>query len=394
MSTFLSNASASTSIASSDSVWVSVAISPSSISFLITSGGGQLQRLGDLFDGRAGADLTAGPPRPRPPAWPAPPPRDPARPTGAGAGGRVRARRLLRGGGGRSRREAWESITTRRRRPPPPPPALRPRYAATPRAGRRRRGRPDRRLTGRVRRAGRRRSRPLGARVRRPERGPRSSGAEPAGAPAAAVRPEGCAGRAPPGRRGAPARPRAADLWSRGRRAARAAGLAVVGGLVVGRLLVGGRVLGGGGLGLLGLLRLLLRGGGVSAGAVAPAPLPNARAASASSTLEAATFTSRPALRRISSASLLVMPRLFRYLVDALLCHSRTKSMVSCLTVHRRPEGTRERSARGQAIGALRVGRTHRRPAPPPWRRGPGGPRRPLRAPVAAARPWAASGGS
>ena len=38
MSTFLSNDSASTSIASSESVWVSVAISPSSISFLITSG--------------------------------------------------------------------------------------------------------------------------------------------------------------------------------------------------------------------------------------------------------------------------------------------------------------------------------------------------------------------
>ncbi len=38
MSTFLSKPSASTSMASSDSVWVSVAISPSSISFLITSG--------------------------------------------------------------------------------------------------------------------------------------------------------------------------------------------------------------------------------------------------------------------------------------------------------------------------------------------------------------------
>ena len=38
ISTFLSKPSASTSIASSESVWVSVAISPSSISFLITSG--------------------------------------------------------------------------------------------------------------------------------------------------------------------------------------------------------------------------------------------------------------------------------------------------------------------------------------------------------------------
>ena len=36
--TFLSNASARTSMASSESVWVSVAISPSSISFLMTSG--------------------------------------------------------------------------------------------------------------------------------------------------------------------------------------------------------------------------------------------------------------------------------------------------------------------------------------------------------------------
>ena len=38
ISTSLPNSSASTWIASSDSVWVSVAISPSSISFLITSG--------------------------------------------------------------------------------------------------------------------------------------------------------------------------------------------------------------------------------------------------------------------------------------------------------------------------------------------------------------------
>jgi hypothetical protein len=44
----------------------------------------------------------------------------------------------------------------------------------------------------------------------------------------------------------------------------------------------------------------------VLAGALAP--LPNAFAASSSSTLEAATLTSRPALRRTSSASLLVTP--------------------------------------------------------------------------------------
>jgi len=49
----------------------------------------------------------------------------------------------------------------------------------------------------------------------------------------------------------------------------------------------------------------------VAAGAFAPAPFPNALAASSSSTLEAATFTSRPAARRTSRASLLVMPRSF-----------------------------------------------------------------------------------
>ena len=54
ISTFLSKPSASTSIASSERVWVSVAISPSSISFLITSGGRQPERLRHLLDGRAG----------------------------------------------------------------------------------------------------------------------------------------------------------------------------------------------------------------------------------------------------------------------------------------------------------------------------------------------------
>ena len=57
MLTFFSKESASTSIASSESVWVSVAISPRVISFLITSEDGDAQRLGHLLDGRAGLDL-------------------------------------------------------------------------------------------------------------------------------------------------------------------------------------------------------------------------------------------------------------------------------------------------------------------------------------------------
>ena len=43
--------------ASSDSVWVSVAISPSCISFLMISGTGDAEVLGDVLDGRAGVDL-------------------------------------------------------------------------------------------------------------------------------------------------------------------------------------------------------------------------------------------------------------------------------------------------------------------------------------------------
>ena len=52
----LSNSSASTWIASSDSVCVSVAISPRPISFLMISGTGDAEVLGDVLDGRAGVD--------------------------------------------------------------------------------------------------------------------------------------------------------------------------------------------------------------------------------------------------------------------------------------------------------------------------------------------------
>ena len=120
-----SRPSASTSIASSERVWVSVAISPSSISFLMTSGAG--------MPSDSATSLTVAP------DW-----------TGeirssSGASGLavrsgsthgVRRRRPRRrggwfccGGGPGARREACESMTTRRRRapaaPPPPPPSVR-----------------------------------------------------------------------------------------------------------------------------------------------------------------------------------------------------------------------------------------------------------------------------
>ena len=79
-------------MASSESVCVSVAISPSSISFLMTSGAEQLERLGDLLDGRARADGDrADPPGAPPRQPPLPAPRDPAPPTGDGACGRALA---------------------------------------------------------------------------------------------------------------------------------------------------------------------------------------------------------------------------------------------------------------------------------------------------------------
>ena len=57
ISTSLPSSEASTWIDSSDSVWVSVFISPSAISFFITSGTGDVEVLGDVLDGRAGVDL-------------------------------------------------------------------------------------------------------------------------------------------------------------------------------------------------------------------------------------------------------------------------------------------------------------------------------------------------
>ena len=109
---------------------MSVAISPSSISFLITSGAPELERLGDLLDGGARVDLDgrvlALLASSRACAW--------ASRSGSTHCGRRRRPRPRRGGwdcgggGVRSRRAACESITTRRRRPPPPPS---PRLAAT-----------------------------------------------------------------------------------------------------------------------------------------------------------------------------------------------------------------------------------------------------------------------
>ena len=115
ISTFFSKPSASTSMASSGSVWVSVAISPSSISFLITSAADRPERLGHLLDGgarldRGDVDLldlgSAGVQVGLDPRGPAP---------AAAAAGRLLLGRRRAG----ARREAWESITTRRRLPPP-----------------------------------------------------------------------------------------------------------------------------------------------------------------------------------------------------------------------------------------------------------------------------------
>src|SRR3954451_10341652 len=134
MSTFFSKPSASTSIASSVRVWVRVAISPSSISFLITSAGERPSdsatcptvapdwiSVGGCSTGSSGGLVRSGSThcgrrlRPRP------------RRTGCWGGG---------GPPGRPR-PAWESITTRRRLPPAPGP-LSPRVGR----GRSRRGAP------------------------------------------------------------------------------------------------------------------------------------------------------------------------------------------------------------------------------------------------------------
>ena len=110
-------------MASSDSVCVSVAISPSSMSFLMISGTGDAEVLGDVLDGRAGVDLddvgAAGRWRPAAtvsvvgaaPAPAAAPRRAPLRAAAGPPPGRRRAAGAA--GGGRPA----ESMTTRR--PPP-----------------------------------------------------------------------------------------------------------------------------------------------------------------------------------------------------------------------------------------------------------------------------------
>jgi hypothetical protein len=117
ISTFFSNESASTWIASSGSVWVSVAISPSSISFLITSAdespsdSATSDTVAPELTGVGGASCSGSGCAVR-----------------SGSTHGVRRRRPRRrggccGGGGPCwRREACESMTTRRRRPAAPPP--------------------------------------------------------------------------------------------------------------------------------------------------------------------------------------------------------------------------------------------------------------------------------
>ena len=133
MSTFLSNDSASTVMASSESVWVRVAISPSSISFLITSG--------EESWSDSATSLTVEPERTCVAGSSACSASSFASASASRSGSTHWGRRLRPrprrggwdccGGPGRSRRLAWESITTRRRRPPPdwppgPPPSPRP----------------------------------------------------------------------------------------------------------------------------------------------------------------------------------------------------------------------------------------------------------------------------
>src|SRR5436305_5346641 len=117
ISTFLSNPSASVTMASSESVCVSVAISPSSISFLITSGvpmpsdSATSLTVAPDWIGTGGASTTTSSLGVR---------------SGSTHGVRRRRPRPRRGGccgggGPCGRRDACESITTRRRRPPAPP---------------------------------------------------------------------------------------------------------------------------------------------------------------------------------------------------------------------------------------------------------------------------------
>ena len=115
----LSNSSARTWIASSDSVWVSVAISPSCISFLMTSGIGDAEVLGDVLDRRAGVDPDrVGLERASCPAGPARRRRHGAggrRGAAGGAGGRA-GRRRGRPGGARPASRSRRGGRRRRRR--------------------------------------------------------------------------------------------------------------------------------------------------------------------------------------------------------------------------------------------------------------------------------------
>ena len=246
-STFLSNSSAITPIASSDSVCVMDAISPSCISFLITS---------ETWTPRCSAtSRTVAPEGIRIASgsttavvW--------FDSLGSGGGAprpRLRRRRCGGGGCGAWRREACESITTRRRRPPPPPPPPGGRAPGAAAGARRRRGRARRGRCARL-----------------------LAAADAGGLRALAAR----LGLG-----------RCARLGRSRLRAAAAAGLACRG-LLVGRRRFGAAACGRGGLPL-------------------PAPLRRrtARAcASASSTVEAAALTSMPAAFSAAIRSLLETP--------------------------------------------------------------------------------------
>src|SRR5215213_2736571 len=136
-----------------------------------------------------------------------------------------------------------------------------------------------------------------------------------------------------------------------------------------------------------------LAAGASSAGAGAAAPLPNARTASSSSTLDAATFTSRPALRRTSRASLLEIPRSFAISWTRFLA-IRELSLWSPVGLLPPPERPVRALFPRRGYRRTPDGCTRRRPAPPSGQRGLLGPRRPRHAPAATARAWAASGDS
>ena len=109
-STFLSNSSASTPIASSESVCVIDAISPSCHQLLDDVGDLHAEVLGDVAHRRAGGDLDRLAARRPRSCRPRPARAAARRGRGCGAGAAAGI------GGGACRREACESITTRRRR--------------------------------------------------------------------------------------------------------------------------------------------------------------------------------------------------------------------------------------------------------------------------------------